>query len=52
MANLPRIVKLFEEIEAARVGQAIDQKVANDKSAIHDAFKNRDAEALRKIFSS
>lgn len=52
VANLPKIITLIEEIERARTAAALDQKVMDDKRAISEAFKSRDAEALRKIFSN
>jgi len=52
VVNLPKIIRLIEEIERARAQQALDQKVMDDKRAISEAFRNRDPDALRRVFES
>lgn len=52
IVNLPRIISLIEEIERARVNQAIDQRVIDDRRKIQEAFRARDPLALRLVFSS
>lgn len=51
LVNLPALVKLIDEIERTRAGHAIDERVASDKRRIEQAFKNRDAAALRRVFN-
>jgi len=49
--NLPTIVRLIDDIERARADAELDKKVVGDKKGIADAFKNRDPDALRRVFS-
>jgi hypothetical protein len=50
--NLPKILKLLENMQA-RIDQAEeDKKVAQDLDAINKAFEDGDNEALRRIFNS
>lgn len=50
IANLPKLLVLFQEWEQARAGAELDKKVASEREAIKQAFKNRDAAALRRAF--
>lgn len=48
----PKIIELLETIHKRIEEAETQRKVEDDLKAINEAFKNQDAEALRKIFNS
>lgn len=51
-ANLPAILKMIQALVDYAKEQEKKQKLKEDLNAIEQAFKNKDPDALRKVFSS
>lgn len=52
IVSLPDIIRLIDEIKKRHDEEATKDKIKEDINAIKEAFKNRDADALRKLFNS
>lgn len=50
--NLPKILKLLENMQKRIDKAEEDKKVEQDLDAINKAFEDGDSEALRRIFNS
>lgn len=50
--NLPRILRLLEQMQKRQTEAATDRKVKEDLEDITKAFQDNDEEALRRIFNS
>lgn len=52
LANLPALIKLINTLDENAKAAGTERKVQDELQKITDAFKARDSEALRRIFSS
>lgn len=50
--NLPAIIRLLDAMGEQADKEELRKKVASDIKTIEDAFRNKDAEALNKLFRS
>jgi len=49
---LPEIIKMIQNLQQIADKAEEDRKVKSDLKAINEAFENKDAEALNKIFAN
>lgn len=49
---LPEIIKLLKLLDEKNKQRQVDAKVKDDIKAINKAFKEKDAEALNRIFNN
>jgi hypothetical protein len=52
IANMPEILKMLQHLEQLKENADTDRKIKEDLKKINEAFKNKDAELLRKIFDT
>lgn len=52
LKNLPVILEIISHLQKEIDRQASDKKLADDLKVISQAFKDKDAEALRRLFNS
>lgn len=49
---LPDIIKMIEHLQRMADNSEEDRKVKDDLKKINEAFENKDAEALNRVFDS
>jgi hypothetical protein len=50
--SLPTILKIIEHVQKANEKAQTDRKVKEDLALVEEAFREKDAEKLNKIFNS
>lgn len=51
LSAIPDLIKLLQEIDKARIAAETDRKVTDDLKTLHQAFANKDAQAVTKLFN-